>query len=101
MNAADRYGLEDLRKSCHGFIQSCINVDTVCALLQTADRYVQYKCTKAFLKQVRKELNMVNHPFVCKIYANEKKKISILIKNTCCFGYKRYTYVMYLALNFI
>ncbi|XP_065200211.1 serine-enriched protein-like [Planococcus citri] len=52
MNAADRYGLEDLRKSCHGFIQSCINVDTVCALLQTADRYVQYKCTKAFLKQV-------------------------------------------------
>lgn len=53
MNAADRYGLEELRKSCHGFIQCCINVDTVCALLQTADRYVQYKCTKAFLKQVR------------------------------------------------
>lgn len=52
MSAADKYALDELRKSCYTFIQGCINVDTVCALLQSADRYVQYKCTKTFLQQV-------------------------------------------------
>ncbi|RXG71179.1 Serine-enriched protein [Armadillidium vulgare] len=33
MNAADYYGLDELRKACSGFVQCCINVDTVCALL--------------------------------------------------------------------
>ena len=52
MNAADYYGLEELRKSCVGFVQCCINVDTVCALLATAERYIQYKCTKSLVQKV-------------------------------------------------
>ena len=52
MNAADYYGLDELRKSCVGFVQSCINVDTVCALLATAERYIQYKCTKLLVQKV-------------------------------------------------
>ena len=30
----------------------CITVDTVCALLATAERYIQYKCTKFLLQKV-------------------------------------------------
>lgn len=52
MSASDKYGLDELRKSCTVFVQNSINVDTVCALLQSADRYVHYKSTKSFLKQV-------------------------------------------------
>jgi len=44
MNAADYYGLDELRKACVGFVTCCINVDTVCALLASAERYIQYKC---------------------------------------------------------
>lgn len=53
LNAADYYGLEDLRKACTGFVQCCINVDTVCALLSSAERYIQYKCTKSLVQKVR------------------------------------------------
>ncbi|XP_055706565.1 serine-enriched protein isoform X1 [Phlebotomus papatasi] len=52
MNAADYYGLEELRKACAGFVQYCINVDTVCALLASAERYIQYKCTKNLVQKV-------------------------------------------------
>ncbi len=52
MNAADYYGLEELKKACYGFIQCCVNVDTVCALLATAERYIQYKCTKTLVQKV-------------------------------------------------
>uniref|UniRef100_A0A336MNK9 CSON003486 protein n=1 Tax=Culicoides sonorensis TaxID=179676 RepID=A0A336MNK9_CULSO len=52
MNAADYYGLEELRRSCAGFVQCCINVDTVCALLASAERYIQYKCTKTLVQKV-------------------------------------------------
>ena len=68
MNAADYYGLEELKQACSGFIQvqtcdqnfvkifaffqCCITVDTVCALLATAERYIQYKCTKFLLQKV-------------------------------------------------
>lgn len=52
MNAADYYGLEELRKACAGFVQCCINVDTVCALLASAERYIQYKCTKNLVQKV-------------------------------------------------
>ena len=41
MNAADYYGLDELKRACSGFIQCCVNVDTVCALLATAERYIQ------------------------------------------------------------
>ncbi|KPJ20142.1 Serine-enriched protein [Papilio machaon] len=44
MNAADYYGLDELRRACAGFVQCCITVDTVCALLASAERYIQYKC---------------------------------------------------------
>jgi len=52
MNAADYYGLDELRKACVGFVQTCINVDTVCALLASAERYIQYKCTKSLVQKV-------------------------------------------------
>lgn len=53
MNAADYYGLDELRRACGGFVQCCINVDTVCALLASAERYIQYKCTKSLVQKVR------------------------------------------------
>jgi len=79
MNAADYYGLDELRRSCVGFVQcilfynatfsgqfkfykmcklifraaGCINVDTVCALLASAERYIQYKCTKSLVQKVK------------------------------------------------
>ena len=28
MNAADYYGLEELKRACSGFIQCCVTVDT-------------------------------------------------------------------------
>ena len=52
MNAADYYGLDELKRACSGFIQCCITVDTVCALLATAERYIQYKCTKYLVQKV-------------------------------------------------
>ncbi|XP_039296365.1 serine-enriched protein isoform X2 [Nilaparvata lugens] len=52
MNAADYYGLDALRHACAGFVQCCINVDTVCALLASAERYIQYKCTKSLVQKV-------------------------------------------------
>lgn len=52
MNASDYYGLEELRRSCAGFVQCCITVDTVCALLSSAERYIQYKCTKSLVQKV-------------------------------------------------
>lgn len=56
MNAADYYGLEELRRSCAGFVQCCINVDTVCALLASAERYIQYKCTKTLVQKASLKL---------------------------------------------
>ncbi|CAB0030336.1 unnamed protein product [Trichogramma brassicae] len=52
MNAADYYGLEELRCACAGFVHYCITVDTVCALLASAERYIQYKCTKSLVQKV-------------------------------------------------
>ncbi|XP_013778987.1 serine-enriched protein-like, partial [Limulus polyphemus] len=52
VNAADYYSLEELRRACMGFVQSCINVDTVCALLASAEKYIQYKCTKSLVQRV-------------------------------------------------
>ena len=52
LNAADYYGLDELKQACSGFIQCCVTVDTVCALLATAERYIQYKCTKYLVHKV-------------------------------------------------
>lgn len=58
MNAADYYGLDELRKACAGFVQCCITVDTVCALLASAERYIQYKCTKTLVQKAI--INFIN-----------------------------------------
>ena len=50
MNAADYYGLEELKRACNGFVR--ITVDTVCALLSSAEKYIQYKCTKSLVQKV-------------------------------------------------
>jgi BTB/POZ domain-containing protein 9 len=52
MNAADYYGLEELKRACNGFVQCCITVDTVCALLSSAERYIHFKCTKSLVQKV-------------------------------------------------
>lgn len=61
MNAADYYGLDELRKACSGFVQCCINVDTVCALLASAERYIQYKCTKSMVQKVSLSAGLYVH----------------------------------------
>lgn len=52
MNAADYYCLDELRRACFGFVAACITTDTVCALLASAERYIQYKCTKSLVQRV-------------------------------------------------
>ncbi|XP_050537556.1 serine-enriched protein-like isoform X2 [Daktulosphaira vitifoliae] len=53
LNAADFYGLDELRAACTGFADSGgITVDTACALLASAERYIHYKCTKSLVQKV-------------------------------------------------
>lgn len=56
LNAADCYGLDELRAACTGFADTGggITVDTACALLASAERYIHYKCTKSLVQKVRK-----------------------------------------------
>lgn len=57
LNAADCYGLDELRAACTGFADTGggITVDTACALLASAERYIHYKCTKSLVQKVRGE----------------------------------------------
>lgn len=55
MNAADHFGIEDLRKACAGFSSRVIGLHTVCSLLLTAENYIQYKSTKIFVQRVTPE----------------------------------------------
>ncbi len=52
MNAADHYGLEDLKQACVEFLEEAINTDTVCVLLSTAEKYIQYKSTKILVQKM-------------------------------------------------
>lgn len=52
LNAADHFALEELRRACAEYSQKCINLDTVCSLLVTAERYIQYKSSKIFVQRV-------------------------------------------------
>lgn len=52
MNAADHYGLEDLKLACIRFMEHCITVDTVCSLLTSAEKYIQYKSTKILVQKM-------------------------------------------------
>ena len=52
MNAADHYSLEDLKLACIRFMEHCITVDTVCSLLASAEKYIQYKSTKILVQKM-------------------------------------------------
>ena len=52
MNAADHYGLEELKQACVQFLEQAINTDTVCVLLSSAEKYIQYKSTKILVQKM-------------------------------------------------
>ena len=52
MNAADHYGLEELKLACIRFMEHCITTDTVCSLLSSAEKYIQYKSTKILVQKM-------------------------------------------------
>lgn len=52
MNAADHYSLDDLKQACIRFMEHCISVDTVCSLLISAEKYIQYKSTKILVQKM-------------------------------------------------
>lgn len=52
MNAADHYGLEELKQACIRFMEHCVNTDTVCSLLSSAEKYIQYKSTKILVQKM-------------------------------------------------
>lgn len=52
MNAADTYGVEDLRAACFEFALRFITLKTVLRLLVSADMYSDYKGTKAVVAKV-------------------------------------------------
>ena len=52
MNAADHYGIEELKQACIGFMEHCVTIDTVCSLLSSAEKYIQYKSTKILVQKM-------------------------------------------------
>ena len=52
MNAADHYGLEELKQACIRFMEHCITIDSVCSLLSSAEKYIQYKSTKILVQKI-------------------------------------------------
>ena len=52
---------------CLGFIETCVTVDTVCSLLSSADKYIQYKCTKLLIQKVLTRVMNVNPPVLLKV----------------------------------
>ena len=52
MNAADHYGLEELKLASIEFLERAINTDTVCSLLASAEKYIQYKSTKILVQKM-------------------------------------------------
>lgn len=52
MNAADHFSLKELRRACLDFANSCIQCESVCALLTAAEKYIQYKSTKVLMQKV-------------------------------------------------
>jgi len=51
-NAADHYGMEELKVACRGFLDKCMSNDTVVALLSSAEKYIQYKATRIFVQKI-------------------------------------------------
>ncbi|XP_064614560.1 serine-enriched protein-like [Liolophura sinensis] len=52
MNAADMYGVEDLRSGCYRFAERLLTVDTVLPLLTSTERYHSYKWTKHIQEKI-------------------------------------------------
>ena len=52
MNASDHYCLEELKQACIRFMEHCITVDSVCSLLCSAEKYIQYKSTKIVVQKI-------------------------------------------------
>lgn len=52
MNAADHYALDELKAACIQFLERAINTDTVCTLLSSAEKYIQYKSTKILVQKM-------------------------------------------------
>lgn len=51
-NAADHYGMEELKVACRGFLDKCMSNDTVVALLSSAEKYIQYKATRILVQKI-------------------------------------------------
>ncbi|KAI6647033.1 Serine-enriched protein-like [Oopsacas minuta] len=52
MNACDYFGIDELKRACLGYINRCVEVDTVLTLLGTAEQYISHKYTKIALKPI-------------------------------------------------
>jgi len=51
-NAADHYGLDELKVACRGFLDKCLSNDTVVSLLSSAEKYIQYKATRILVQKI-------------------------------------------------
>lgn len=52
MNASDHYALEELKQACIRFMEHCIAVKSVCSLLSSAEKYIQFKSTKILVQKI-------------------------------------------------
>ena len=52
MNACDYFGIDELKRACLGYINRCVEVETVLTLLETAEQYISHKYTKIALKPI-------------------------------------------------
>ncbi len=68
MNASDHYALEDLKQACIRFTEHCISIDTVCSLLSSAEKYIQYKSTKILVQKIFEYVDM-NAEVILKLFS--------------------------------
>ena len=52
MNACDYFGIEELKRACLGYVNRCVEVESVLTLLETAEQYISHKYTKIALKPI-------------------------------------------------
>lgn len=84
LNAADYYGLEELKRACNGFVQQgCITVDTVCALLSSAERYIHFKCTKSLVQRVLEFVDEHGMFIGSKMHFYASEKVSYYLFYSC------------------
>ena len=73
MNASDHYGLEELRRVCIEYMHKCISLETVCLLLRSAEKYIQYKATKSLVQKVTKVMIIQNYDILTFNHMHELK----------------------------